>query len=69
LAPYANYWFIKEHVYPGGKATDVDMKKIVPIIKNEGYQGYVSFERLSDGDPKQIVSSMFDSFRNEYEKL
>ncbi|MDA0196694.1 MAG: sugar phosphate isomerase/epimerase [Bacteroidetes bacterium] len=68
LAPYANYWFIKEHVYPSGKATAVDMKKIASIIKNEGYQGYVSFERQYEGDPKQIVSSMFDSFRNEYER-
>jgi sugar phosphate isomerase/epimerase len=69
LAPYANYWFIKEHVHPNGNKTPVDMKKIASIIKNDGYQGYISFESLSDGDPKQIVASMFDSFRNEYEKL
>jgi sugar phosphate isomerase/epimerase len=69
LAPYANYWFIKEHVYPNGIKTPVDMKKIAAIIKNEGYQGYISFESLSDGDPKQIIASMFGSFKAEYEKL
>ena len=69
LAPYANYWFIKEHVFPNGNRTPADMKKIATIIRNQGYQGYVSFESLSDGDPKQIISSMFNSFRTEYEKL
>jgi sugar phosphate isomerase/epimerase len=69
LAPYANYWFIKEHVKPNGINKPVDMKQVASIIKNDGYQGYISFESLSDGDPKQIVSSMFDSFRNEFEKI
>lgn len=68
LAPYANYWFIKEHVFPNGNRTPVDMKKIANIIKNQGYQGYVSFESLSEGDPKEIVSSLFQSFKKAYDK-
>ncbi|MCK0144179.1 sugar phosphate isomerase/epimerase [Arenibacter sp. F26102] len=69
LAPYANYWFIKEHVYPNGIKTPVDMKKIAKIINNQGYQGHISFESLSDGDPKEIIASMFNSFKAEYKKL
>lgn len=69
LAPYANYWFIKEYVNPNGIKTPVDMKKIATIIRNQGYQGYISFESLAKGDPKQIITSMFNSFRSEYEKL
>jgi sugar phosphate isomerase/epimerase len=69
LAPYAKYWFIKEHVYPKGRKSPVEMKKIAAIVSAQGYQGYISFESLSDGDPKQIVSSMFNSFKTEYEKL
>lgn len=69
LAPYANYWFIKEQVSPNGIKTAVDMKKIAAIIKNQSYQGYISFESLTDGDPKEIVSSMFDSFKKEYGNL
>jgi sugar phosphate isomerase/epimerase len=69
LAPYANYWFIKEHVFPNGIKTPVNMKKVATIIRNQGYQGYVSFESLSDADPKLIVTSMLNSFRTEYEKL
>ena len=67
LAPYANYWFIKEFVYPNGNKTPVDMKKIANIIKNKGYRGYISFESLSDGDPKQIVTAMFNSFKTAFE--
>lgn len=69
LAPYANYWFVKEHVYPNGIKTPVDMKRIAGIVKNQGYQGYISFESLSDGDPNKIITSMFTSFKAEYEKL
>ena len=68
LAPYANYWFIKEHVFPNGNRTPVDMKKIAKTIKNQGYQGYVSFESLSEGDPKEIVSSLFQSFKKAYDE-
>jgi hypothetical protein len=60
---------VKEHVFPNGTKTPVDMNKIARIIKDQGYQGYVSFESLSEGDPKQIISSMFNSFKTAYEKL
>lgn len=69
LAPYANYWFIKELVYVDGIAEPVNMKKIAIILKDVNYTGYISFEGLTDGDPKQIVTSMFNDFRTEYEKL
>ncbi len=69
LAPYATYWFVKEHVIPNGIKTPVDMKKIATIIKNQNYQGYISFESLSAGDPKQIITTMFNSFKTAYEKL
>ncbi len=69
LAPYANYWFIKELVYEDGVAEPVNMKKIAKILKEINYTGYISFESLTDGDPKQIVTSMFNDLRTEYEKL
>lgn len=69
LAPYANYWFIKELVYVDGIAEPVNMKKISHILKEVNYTGYISFESLTDGDPKQIVTSMYNDFRAAYEKL
>ncbi len=66
LAPYANYWFVKEHVTQFGKRVPVDMRKIADILKANNYQGYISFESLSDGDPRVIVEKMANSFREAY---
>jgi sugar phosphate isomerase/epimerase len=63
LAPLANYWFVKEHVYPDGKKTPVNMQKIADIIKEDGYQGYVSFETLTEGDSKEALERMVGLFR------
>jgi len=63
LAPYANYWFIKEHVYPGGVKTPVDIELIGQILSDTGYRGYVSFESLSEDDPKVIIRSMSEALR------
>jgi len=68
LAHFANYWFIKELVYVNGVAEPVNMKKIATILKDINYTGYISFESLTDGDPKEIVSSMFNEFKAAYEK-
>lgn len=68
LAPYANYWFIKELVYVDGIAEPVNMEKIAILLKEVNYTGYISFESLTDGDPKQIVTSMYNDFRTAYEK-
>lgn len=43
LAPYANYWFIKEHVYPNGHKSPVDMKKIDCNSKNPRVSGICFF--------------------------
>jgi sugar phosphate isomerase/epimerase len=69
LAPFADYWFIKEFVYYNKKATPIDMGKVAKILKNIRYQGYISFESLSHGDPKEIVTEMFRSFEREYSNL
>lgn len=67
LAPYANYWFVKEHVKTEDSTKiPADLAKIASIIKNQNYQGYVSFESLSEGDPKEIIKDMFYTFKNAY---
>jgi hypothetical protein len=45
------------------------MGKVAKILKNIRYQGYISFESLSHGDPKEIVTEMFRSFEREYSNL
>ncbi|GAB3164990.1 sugar phosphate isomerase/epimerase family protein [Telluribacter humicola] len=51
LAPYAYTWQIKENVYRNGKEEKTDLKKIIQIIRNVGYRGYIPLETLS-GDPR-----------------
>ncbi|WP_136480806.1 sugar phosphate isomerase/epimerase family protein [Cognatitamlana onchidii] len=67
LAPYANYWFIKELVYVNGVPEPVNMTKIASILKEVNYKGYISFESLTEGDPKEIVSTMFQDFKTAYQ--
>ena len=67
LAPYASYWFIKEHVYHNQVKRPIDMAKMAAIIKLQGYRGYISFESLSDGDPKKIIKKMLNEFKREFD--
>ena len=67
LAPYANYWFIKEHVYHDQVKRPTDMARMATMIKKQGFQGYVSFESLSDGNPKEIIKNMLLDFKGEFE--
>lgn len=66
LAPYANYWFIKEHVYHNQEKKPTDMAKMAAMIKRHDFRGYVSFESLSDGDPKEIIKEMLAEFKREF---
>ena len=68
LAPYANYWFIKEHVYHNQVKKPTDMKQMAAILKQHNFRGYVSFESLSEGNPKKIIKNMLAQFRMEYDK-
>ena len=68
LAPFANYWFIKEHVYHNQIKKRTDMSKMASIIKRHNFRGYVSFESLSDGDPKEIIKDMVYDFKREFNK-
>ena len=44
------------------------MSKMAAIIKRHGFRGYVSFESLSDGDPKEIIKEMFYDFKQEFNR-
>ncbi len=68
LAPYAKYWFIKEHLYHNQVKTPTDMKQMAAIIKRHNFRGYVSFESLSDGNPKRIIKNMLEEFKKEHNK-
>ena len=69
LLPYADYIFIKEHVYIDGQATPIDMSKMAAILHASDYSGYVSFESLSQtGNPREIVERMYLEFKKAFDK-
>jgi len=49
---YAVNWQIKEKIFVGGKEVEVDMDRLIHIIKASGYRGYLPLETLGEGDPK-----------------
>lgn len=54
--PYAVNWQIKEKLFVDGEEQDVDLPKLMKIIKDSDYRGYIPIETLGEGDPKIKVS-------------
>lgn len=59
-APYAVTWQLKENVKPNGREVKTDLKKIVQILKEAGYRGYLPLETLGEGDPKIKVRKFLE---------
>lgn len=53
--PYAVSWQIKEKINRMGKEEEVDLDKLMTLIKSSGYRGYLPIETLGPGDPFQKV--------------
>ncbi len=54
-APYAVVVQLKTEVFPGNKRTDADLGKVVGILRDVNYQGYVALEYEAKEDPKTAV--------------
>lgn len=65
---YAVNWQIKEKVFVDGKETDVDLDKLIGMIKSSNYKGYLPLETLGAGDPKTKVSAFLDKFNQVWFK-
>ena len=67
MAPYAVNWQIKETMQSTVKSPKVDLKKLVAILRQAGYRGYVPIETLSMGrkdyDPHAEVTKMLVDLR------
>ncbi len=62
-APFAVTWQIKENMKPNGREIRTDLKKIVQILKDAGYRGYLPLETLGEGDPKLKVRKFLEEVR------
>jgi len=63
LAPYAYTWQIKENVYRNGKEEKTDIRKIMQILIDSGYRGYIPLETLGAGDPKEKLPRFLGEVR------
>jgi len=63
-AMHAVNWQIKENVFQQGKEVEADINRIIKIIHQSGYKGYIPIETLGKGDPKLKVKAMLSKVRN-----
>lgn len=63
LAPYAATWQIKENLFVNGKEQETDLGKIVRIVRESGYRGYLPIETLGKGDPRNKVPVFLEKVR------
>jgi sugar phosphate isomerase/epimerase len=63
VAPYAATWQIKEKIFVNGKEEITDLKKIIRIVEEAGYRGYLPIETLGEGDPRLKVPKFLDEVK------
>jgi sugar phosphate isomerase/epimerase len=54
-SPYAVNWQIKESIFIKGEPVKTDLQRIVKIVRNAGYRGYLPIETLGAGEPREKV--------------
>ena len=59
---YAVTWQIKEKVFERGKEMDVDAEKLINLIRNSDFRGYLPLEALGEGDSKAKVAALHMKF-------
>jgi sugar phosphate isomerase/epimerase len=63
LAPYAVVAQIKVQISPGGKTQPADLGRIVGILRDAGYRGYLALEHEAKEDPFVAVAKYLSELR------
>jgi sugar phosphate isomerase/epimerase len=63
LAPYAVTWQLKERLYRGGVEEKTDVPRVVGVLREAGFRGYVPIETLGEGDPREKVRRFLGEVR------
>lgn len=66
--PYAVSWQVKEKINRNGKEEDIDLDKLMAVIKASDYRGYLPIETLGPGDPFVKVPFFLDKVRAALEQ-
>jgi len=62
-AKYAITWQMKEKVFVNDTQVESDYNKIIDIVKNCGYRGYLPLETLGAGDPYKKVEALYSKVK------
>ena len=62
-ARYAITWQMKEKVFVNDTQVEADYAKVIDIVKNCGYRGYLPLETLGQGDPYQKVEALYNKVK------
>jgi sugar phosphate isomerase/epimerase len=62
-AKYAITWQMKEKVFVNDTQIETDYDKIIGIVRNCGYRGYLPLETLGDGDPYKKVEALYNKVK------
>lgn len=63
LAPHAVTWQIKENLTIDGREVRTDLDRIVQILHQAKYRGYIPIETLGAGDPREKVPAFLEEVR------
>ena len=66
--PYAVNWQLKETLFVDGKEVKTDLDKLMVIIRESRYRGYLPLETLGEGDPKIKVPIFLREIREALPK-
>ncbi len=67
--PYAVNWQLKENLYVNGVEQKTDLNRIMKIIQEKGYRGYIPLETLGEGDPNVKVPKFLAEIREALLKI
>jgi sugar phosphate isomerase/epimerase len=63
IAPYAVNVQVKTEIFPDNKREEADLPRLVKILRDAVYQGYVALEYEAKEDPKTAVPVYIDKLR------
>ena len=63
IAPYAINAQLKTDIHPGGKHEQTDLSRVVKILADAGYRGYIVLEYESKEDAKTAVPRHIETLR------
>jgi sugar phosphate isomerase/epimerase len=69
MIPYAVNWQLKENLYVAGKEQKTDLDRLMKIIQDSGYRGYLPIETLGEGDPKVKVPLFLKEVKDALGKI